>query len=259
MRNRITLTLVTLTLLVTLPTLTSAQTDVLTISNDKVGIGTTSPSQTLHVEGADGTTRILARESSTTESDRVLFEIENNGVTQFKVTDSSADGSAWSFETEGPSFRINKNGTGGEEIIIRNRLDGTSGQATLTVNGSVSATNVTFSSSRELKTNLTPVDGDEVLRKLAAVPVHEWSFIEERNGRRHVGPIAEDWHAAFGLGGDGRDISLIDANGVALAAIRALHADAEAKEGEIDRLREENEDLRERLARLEAAVAGLSR
>jgi len=196
------------------------------------------------------------RETSTTEADRVVFQIENNGVTQFQVYDSSADGSRWSFETEGPSFRINKNGTGGEEMIIRNRFDGTAGQATLTVNGSVSATNVTFTSSRATKTDLVDVDGAEVLRKLAAVPVHEWSFIDELNGRRHLGPVAEDFNA-FQLGGDPRVISLVDASGVALAAIRELYQAVESKQAAIEVLAAENLALRERLERLEVALARL--
>jgi len=63
-----------------------------------------------------------------------------------------------------------------------------------------------------------------VLAKVAALPISEWSYNSER-GVRHVGPMAQDFYAAFRVGEDDRHITSIDEDGVALAAIKALHAE----------------------------------
>jgi regulator of replication initiation timing len=57
--------------------------------------------------------------------------------------------------------------------------------------------------------------------------------------------MAQDFYAAFGVGEDNRHITSIDEDGVALAAIKALHAENRG-------LHAENRGLRERLARDEA-------
>ncbi len=99
-------------------------------------------------------------------------------------------------------------------------------------------------SDRTMKTDIAPLDDAAVLAKVAALPLSVWSYRSER-GVRHVGPMAQDFYAAFGVGEDDRHITSIDEDGVALAAIKALHA--------------ENRRLRERLtlaaARFEAQRA----
>jgi hypothetical protein len=54
-------------------------------------------------------------------------------------------------------------------------------------------------SDRNLKTGVARLDGARVLAKLDALPVSEWSYTSER-GVRHVGPMAQDFYAAFGVG-----------------------------------------------------------
>jgi hypothetical protein len=99
-------------------------------------------------------------------------------------------------------------------------------------------------SDRNSKTDIAPLDDAAVLAKVAALPVSVWRYKTER-GVRHVGPMAQDFYAAFGVGEDDRHITSIDEDGVALAAIKALHA--------------ENASLRERLARSDARFAELER
>ena len=52
---------------------------------------------------------------------------------------------------------------------------------------------------------------------------------------RHVGPMAQDFHAAFGLGGDDKHINTVDADGVALAAIQGLHQIVQEQQTELDK------------------------
>jgi hypothetical protein len=77
-------------------------------------------------------------------------------------------------------------------------------------------------SDRALKEGLAPVDPRQVLARVAALPMATWSYKGETV--RHLGPMAQDFSAAFGLGADDRHIHVIDASGVALTAIQGLHA-----------------------------------
>jgi len=92
-------------------------------------------------------------------------------------------------------------------------------------------------SDRNAKANFSPVDGQALLARLAALPVSTWNYKTQPDSIRHMGPTAQDFRAAFGLGGDEKHISTVDAQGVALAAIQALY--------------EEVTELRARLAHLE--------
>jgi uncharacterized small protein (DUF1192 family) len=115
-------------------------------------------------------------------------------------------------------------------------------------------------SDRNMKSNITPLDDAAVLDKVAALPISRWSYKSE-HGVRHVGPMAQDFYAAFKVGEDDKHITSIDEDGVALAAIKALHARVGALDGENARLRAQLARYRAttdaRLARLTAAVAAL--
>lgn len=99
----------------------------------------------------------------------------------------------------------------------------------------------TNASSRSYKENFTAVNGLDVLRRLVALPIMTWDYIGSGEGL-HMGPVAEDFKASFGLAGDGKSISTVDADGIALAAIQGLNA----------KLESENAALRARLDALEA-------
>ena len=77
-------------------------------------------------------------------------------------------------------------------------------------------------SDRALKANVAAVDGGDVLARLAQVPVSTWNYTSQDPSIRHMGPMAQDFYAAFGLGEDDRHITTVDADGVALAAIQGL-------------------------------------
>jgi hypothetical protein len=81
-------------------------------------------------------------------------------------------------------------------------------------------------SDRTMKTVILPLDGAAVLDKVVRLPVSEWSYTSER-GVRHVGPMAQDFYAAFEVGEDDRHITTIDEDGVALAAIKGLYEKSE--------------------------------
>jgi hypothetical protein len=104
-------------------------------------------------------------------------------------------------------------------------------------------------SDRNLKTDVARIDDAAVLDKVAALPIERWSYKSER-GVRHVGPMAQDFYAAFKVGEDDKHITSIDEDGVALAAIKALHA-------RVRSLDAENAQLRTRLASVASSQASM--
>jgi hypothetical protein len=67
------------------------------------------------------------------------------------------------------------------------------------------------------------VNGHEVLEKLAALPISTWNYTWDPPTTRHLGPMAQDFAATFGLGDDDKTINMVDANGVVMVAIQALY------------------------------------
>jgi len=80
---------------------------------------------------------------------------------------------------------------------------------------------------RNAKTDVIPVDSRQIVTKLAQIPLATWRYKSQAEGIRHMGPMAQDFYAAFGLGEDEKYISTIDADGVALAAIQGLYQEHE--------------------------------
>jgi hypothetical protein len=107
-------------------------------------------------------------------------------------------------------------------------------------------------SDRAMKTNVVSLDDDAVLARVAKLPISEWSYRTQDGRIRHAGPMAQDFYAAFGLGEDGRHITSIDEDGVALAAIKALERRERAADAR-------NQALERQVAELAAAVRRLSR
>jgi len=78
-------------------------------------------------------------------------------------------------------------------------------------------------SDRNAKENFGAVNGQGLLARLVGVPVSTWNYKGEDTSARHLGPMAQDFYAALGMGDDHTEIYTIDANGANLAAIQALY------------------------------------
>jgi len=107
-------------------------------------------------------------------------------------------------------------------------------------------------SDRNAKKGFSAVNPLEVLTKVSTLPISEWQYKTDRDGIKHLGPMAQDFHAAFGLNGeDDKHIATVDEGGVALAAIQGLNQKVETENAE---LRAENAALKARLDSLEQLV-----
>ena len=111
-------------------------------------------------------------------------------------------------------------------------------------------------SDRNAKTDFAQIDANEILERVATMPIGRWSYKTENPLIQHIGPSAQDFHATFNLGGDDRYINTIDADGISMAAIQALYRRLREKETEIATQRHLIEALTARLERLEFLVMG---
>ncbi len=110
-------------------------------------------------------------------------------------------------------------------------------------------------SDRNAKTAVQPVDPREVLKKVAALPMSTWQYKAQEADYRHMGPMAQDFYAAFHLGNSDKSINTIDADGVALAAIQGLNAALVDKDREITDLRTELATQKKLLAKQQMEIA----
>ena len=166
-----------------------------------------------------------------------------NGGIDFSIQDTASHG--W--------FTMVDFSPGGAFIGLSTTIGGQ-----LDVGGDVTADNMTAmtfntTSDRNAKTNFTAVSVAATLEKVIALPVTTWNFKSDPSSLQHLGPMAQDFYAAFGLGQDDRHISTVDEAGIALAAIQGLNEKLEARSRE---LAEENTALKKRLEKIERQLAG---
>ena len=109
-----------------------------------------------------------------------------------------------------------------------------------------------FTSDRNTKENVVPVDARSIADKIAALPMTEWNYIGYP--QKHIGPMAQDFHAAFPWSGDDKTINSADETGVALAAIKALNAEVSGQKSEVNGQKTEIESLKMKNAELKAKL-----
>ena len=119
-------------------------------------------------------------------------------------------------------------------------------------------------STRSAKTDVTRADPTAVLEAVEAMPISTWEYKTESGqgaGTRHIGPMAEDFHGAlpYDLGSSADHINSLNADGVALGAVKGLARKVNRQKetiatlkAENQEIKAENQDIKKRLAALEA-------
>jgi type VI secretion system secreted protein VgrG len=216
----------------------------------RVGIGTVAPVKALDVvdgTGAVGAGGNLHIGSATANADEKLIhfgDLQAGGLGYVYLGERGQDDT---LELHASRFYFSAGYVG---IGVANPTN------TLQVAGNIYATGtITPNSDRNLKTDFATVDPTAVLDKVAALPIQQWRFQAESEDVKHVGPMAQDFQAAFGLGAIPTAIATVDADGVALAAIQGLNSKVEvgmqSAEVRLRKVEAENAELKQRLERLE--------
>jgi trimeric autotransporter adhesin len=150
-----------------------------------------------------------------------------------------------------PSTAVNQfsaRATGGVRFVTG--LDG-SGNPDAGVSLAAGSGSWTSLSDRNAKENFAPVNAQAVLAKVAALPLSTWNYKAQPAAIRHIGPMAQDFKAAFHVGESDRGITTVDAEGVALAAIQGLNQKLNEKDAEIKDLKARLDKVQQQLQRLE--------
>ncbi len=247
--------------LVTINGIISCDDDESSAAVDFAGTGTNTCSGfDAEVVRDDGTAQFVVDENSPVVANRFLFELENNGPPRMRFTNSDT-GNEWWYGPEGLAglgadrFVITRPGSGGGEFnIFRNgRIimgrPGGGNKFDLSTSGNLTiAGTLTENSDVNAKQDIAPVDGEAILDQVASLPVSTWTYKADETGARHVGPMAQDFHAAFGLGANDKTLAPRDVAGVALAGVKALQEELSKKDAMIEALQ----------ARLDALEAKLN-
>jgi hypothetical protein len=214
-----------------------------------VGIGTATPGSKLDVNGnANMSGSLVATTATITgnnnwnlDSSEGDFKV-GNGTYRLKIGVPTGGGGAGdiAIKADGGQSHLSFIASGGTGIYSNT---GRTAGVTLAAGGSAWAA----VSDRNMKQDIEELDTFAILNKLSLLPVYSWRYKTEVSGARHVGPMAQDFYAAFGLGDSDKTITTVDADGISLAAIKALKAENDAQRVEID-------DLKTRLYRLERVL-----
>jgi len=92
---------------------------------------------------------------------------------------------------------------------------------------------------------------------VSQLPVQTWAYKNDP-GTKHLGPMAQDFYAAFGTGADDRHIAVVDEGGVALAAIQGLNEKVNEKDAKIQEQAGEIAELKQSVAELKQLVQSLA-
>ena len=221
----------------------SAPTNSIFIDTDgDIGLGTASPQNTLHLRRADGNTAMLIQEASPVrDNTRVLLQLQNNGSAKINLIDASPETpSNWILATTEGNLVINeKSNVGSPELTLTENGD-------LDIRGDVTANNVLLTSDKNLKENFSSLDYQNILNKVSGLDVLKWNYITENKNSQHIGPMAQDFKAAFGLGDSEEHRSSIDISGVSLAAIKGLRQLIHEQDQQINKLQQQVEQLKQK-------------
>jgi hypothetical protein len=225
---------------------------------DTMGIGTVYPEEKLHVNGgviinknsSSGNPNLLILEDDqSTEEDFVRLYMQNGSGNRVVLSGRPRSNTSLStlnffLDGSGDVMKIQ-----GNERIAMHRATPLHplhiGDNTSNGNGAhlTSGGSWTNGSSRSFKTNFEKVAYEDVLQKLASLDILHWNYKDSKEGK-HMGPIAEEFYKTFELGGNEKYISTVDADGVALAAIKALYQENQELKQSLDA---QNSTLQERM------------
>jgi len=228
-------------------------------ANGRVGIGTTAPQDKLDLlkgnitldTGADGATALRFRYNGAL---RWTWLYRSWAEDRFGLYNESLSRWAISFRTDTNGVGINR-----EDTIYPLQV----GTGSTNGNGAYLSAGGVWSngSDRGSKCDFEPVDRLALLEKVVQLPITSWRYKGEENDMRHVGPMAQDFYAAFALGDSDKHIGTLDADGIALAAIQGLHQQLAQKEQELEVMRRSHdaqvEELQSRIAAMDARLRRL--
>ena len=213
-----------------------------------MGIGIQNADSKLHVKNSNADDTFLLVENTNGAGQRVGLKMINQGT----------PGTFWTTEVVGlGDFVVTRDASGGAEFTIFKDAvlderkvgfkDGGTFLMEIQADGDVRAAGTfTTVSDRNAKTDIDLVDTREVLKQVSKIPISTWRYKNNTN-QLHMGPMGQDFYAAFGLHEGPTTVSVSDLAGVALASVKGLNEAIEEKDLQIQELLYRVAALEERL------------
>lgn len=192
-----------------------------------MGVGTNSPAAQLNISSTGNYNSPQVRIDQMTANDHARL--------RFNVSGAS---SPWDIAVGDSTNNTFKFYSGGADIMT---LSTGATHISMVDGATESGGNWVNFSDRNAKANFDGVSSREILARVAALPITSWNYRSEDDSIRHIGPMAQDFYAAFKVGADDRHIGTVDEGGVALAAIQGIVQVIEGKDAEIIKLKAESE------------------
>ncbi len=241
----------------------------------RIGLGTSIPYVELHIVDGDSPTIRLDQDGSSgwvaqswdmagnetnffvrdvTNGSKLIFRIQPNTPSSTLCLRNTGNGRV-GVGTWSPDARLHVQGAPGstDPLLLVEKLSGGEQKDFFTVkdNGDVELfKTIGEGSDRNHKKNIEPIDTAMVLAGVVNMPISEWNYKVDDDSLRHMGPMAQDFHAAFGLGQDDKHIASLDASGVSLAAIQELNKQLELQKEMILKQNEIIQTLKEQIEHL---------
>jgi len=196
----------------------------------RLGLGTSNPLKDVHVLSGDTPALRLEQDGSVGKTPRV-WDVGGDESRFFilDVTNNSAEPLSVAAGAPSNALVVAANGNIG--------LGTAAPAAKLHVSGNAIFDGYIVERSDEAsKENFSVIDAQEILAKLAEIPITSWNYIDDAAKSLHIGPMAQDFYAAFGLGMDDKHLGALDVNGVNLAAIQELNRQLIEKNEQIEAL-----------------------
>lgn len=233
-----------------------------------LGLGTSTPVVELQITDGDTPTIRMEQNGSsgftpqtfdiaTNETNFFIRDVSNGSALSFRIQPGSATADTLIIDNEGQvsigkpgsieanaTLHVRARNVGTDDAVLVEDVAGndllnlqTDGDMTL-------AGTLAQLSRRDSKEHFSKVNHRAILAALKQLSISTWNYKHQPDDQRHLGPMAEDFHAAYGLGTDPQHIVTSDMAAVALASSQALLVELDNKEERIV-------ELEDRLAQME--------
>ena len=231
-----------------------ASDEIVVVTPDRnVGIGIDTPEDTLHVRSANGRAKMLVEEAATGTASRNLLRLKNPGGALLTMNNTASSNMWHVGNREGDELVVSLDSSTGDELIVRTdgQVEMGPGFSTVFVldpSGNLTIQGTLSQGSDRTRKHITEnADPAETLAKVVELPISRWSFRDDPTDTQHIGPMAQDFHAAFNVGHSDTAIAPLDTAGVALAAIQGLRDVIVDKDERIASLKQEVVELQQLL------------
>ena len=227
----------------------------------RIGFGTSTPVVQLHTVDGNTPTLRLEQDGSSgfaaqtwdiagNETNFFIRDATNGSTLPFRIFPGSASStlvirnSQVGINTSSPTAKLHIISSASDtNPVVKIQKQGSNSEVTLfTVKDSGDATllqALSQGSDRNIKKNIEPVDTSDILKRISALPIAEWSYKSDSDSIRHLGPMSQDFYTQFNLGVDDKHIAPLDGVGLSLAAIQELHKKIEEQGKIIEKLQSE--------------------